>query len=186
MTYSSIIKKVAYCVITLSCLFSSCNSETQETLDKTREVLPNGKRLVVEKTNKETTSTGIFTKHNYGTTHSYAYKISVNPGVIIWDERSGEPKSIIFCKDTTYIRYLKEKSIEAYTDATDTTQSYNRHYETQEFYQKHIDERYFFKLFGTEYWEEISKENYSSIKNSCEVYKIPNDNELSLKPVIDL
>lgn len=187
MMHKFIVKQTAYLVVILSILCSSCNSETQETLDKTREVLPNGKHLVVDKTNKETTSTGIFTKHNYGTIHSYRYKVSVNPGDIIWDEHSGEPKSIVFHKDTTYIRYLKEKSIQtAYIDSTDNTTKYNHHYEIQEFYQKHIDERYFFNFFGTEYWKEISAEDYSSVKNSSTVYQIPNDKELSLKPVSDL
>ncbi|MEI6866142.1 hypothetical protein [Flavicella sp.] len=68
-----------------------------------------------------------------------------------------------------------------YIDSIDNTTKYNYHSEIQEVFQKHIDERYFFKLFGNDFWVDIPSENYSFLKKSCEDYDIPSDNELSLK-----
>lgn len=184
MTYKFRIWKGAFLLVILNYVCSSCNYNAEETINKTSTLLPNGKHLVVEKINKETTSVGVFTHHNYGTSHSFTYTFSINPGNINWDGGSGEPKNILFCKDTTYIRYLKEKSIKVeYTDSIDDTITYNYHDEIQEVFQKHRDERYFFNLFGDAYWVEISSQNYSSVHKSCDEYPIPNDNELSLIPI---
>jgi hypothetical protein len=145
-------------------------------------MLPNGKHLVVEKITKETTSRGIITNHNYGTSHSFKYKLLLSKEDINWNSGSGEPKNILFCKDTIYIRYLKEKSIRTeYIDSVDNTTKYNYHSEIHEVFQKHIDKRYFFKLLGTDFWVDITSENYSSLKKSCDDYLIPNENELTLK-----
>ena len=186
MTNIAGIQKWIIFVIILNFLFISCNYNAEEIIDKTSKILPNKKHLVVEKINKETTAVGIFTNHNYGTSHSFTYTFSVNPGDINWDGGSSEPKSILFCKDTTYVRYLKEKSIKVkYTDSIDGVIKDKHHFEIHEVFQKHIDERYFFKLLGNDYWAEISSENYSSIQKSCDEYLIPNDNELTLEPVVN-
>lgn len=72
-------------VLTISYLLISCNNTTEKTIDKTSNAFPNGKRLIVEKTNKETKSIGIFSKHNYGTSHHFIYKVSIKPGDINWN-----------------------------------------------------------------------------------------------------
>lgn len=182
MTYKFCLKKGTYLIVLLNCLVISCNYNTEEILDKTSKILPNGKHIVVEKSTKETTSRGVFTNHNYGTSHRYSYTFLMPKEDINWNGGSGEPKNILFCKDTIYVRYLKEKSIRTkYIDSTDNTTKYNYHSEIHEAFQKHIDERYFFKLFGDDFWVDITSENYSSVKKSCDDYHIPNDNELALK-----
>lgn len=55
--------------------------------------------------------------------------------------------------------------------------------EVHNVYEKHIDERYFFKIFGDDYWTEISAEEYFSAKKSTKEYAIPNDNELTVTPI---
>lgn len=182
MKIKSSIIKIGY-LLTFVFLFS-CDSEVKETIDKKTELLPNGKRLIVEKTNKETTQIGIFSKHNYGTSHTFKYKISINPGDINWDGGNGEPKHLLFCEDTIYMRSFKEKSVRVeYNDSIDNKEEVKYHYEIKEVFQKHIDERYFFKLFGDDYWIDISQEEYTSKIESCNQYIIPNDNELSLKSI---
>ncbi|WP_158851135.1 hypothetical protein [Algibacter sp. L1A34] len=168
-------------LIAFNCLVTSCDYQEEETIDKTSIILPNGKHIVVEKTNTESTAIGVFSNHNYGTTHRFTYKFSIDQDRIDWDGGSGEPKNITFCKDTTYIRYLKEKTITTnYTDSlTQETERHQRN-EIQEFFQKHIDKRYFFKLLGSDYWVDIPLEHYTSISNECEEYQIPNDEELAL------
>lgn len=162
-------------------LLSGCNSKVKETINKEVKLLPNGKRLTVEKKNKETTHIGIFSKHNYGTSHSFTYKISVNPGNINWDGGTGEPKHLLFCKDDIYIKFLKEESVKVeYTDSIDYQVKDRYDYEIKEAFQKHIDERYFFNLFGDDYWIDVSEEEYTSKNKYCEDYSIPNDDELKL------
>ncbi len=184
---NTFVSRIIIGVAILSTSFiGSCSYDTVETTDKTSIALPGDRFLVVEKTNKETTATGLFTKHNYGTTHRFSYTFALNPGKIKWNGGSGEPKHIIFCNDTTYIRYLKKKSIrtEVFDSISNTTIG-NYHDEIQESFEKHIDKRYFFKLLGDDYWIEVSDEQYNAVKNSCEEYRIPNDNELSIFSPLD-
>lgn len=176
---------VYFISLLLISILHSCTTKTKKRIDITNIQFPNEKYLMVEKTNEDKTSIGVFTKNNYGTKHSFAYKFSVDNGNINWNGGSGEPKHILFCKDTTFVHSLKEKSVNTqYTDSLDNTIKYKHHYEIQDIFEKHIDERYFFKFFGNEYWVEISPENYMLKKESCDEYAIPNDNELSLTPVI--
>lgn len=168
----------------ISYLLISCNNTTEKTIDKTNNRLPNGKRLIVEKINKETTSIGIFSKHNYGTSHHFTYKVSIKPGDINWNGGTAEPKQLIFKNDTTYIRYLKKKRINIkYLDSLDSTVKYKHKSEIHAFFQKHIDNRYFFKLLGDDYWIDISLNNYEAVKKRGNEYIIPNDNEYSLDSV---
>ncbi len=169
-------------VLLIVAFLSNCDSEVKEVIDTEMKLLPNGKRLIVEKTNKETTQIGIFSKHNYGTSHSYRYKISIKPDGVNWDGGNGEPKHLLFCKDTIYIHYLKKKSVrDEYTDSIDNRIKTKYDYEVKEVFQKYIDERYFFKLFGDDYWIDVSPEDYNFDNKSCNKYLIPNDNELSLE-----
>ncbi len=165
---------------TLFFLFSNCKSDIKETTDKTSKILPNGKHLIVEKINRKTTSIGIFTNHNYGVTHSFNYKITINPDNIKWNEGSGEPKSILFCNDTVYIRYLNERTIRM--DTINKKTKYSYHTEVREIHQKFIDKRYFFNLLGDSYWIDILPNTYSRLQNeNSKEYSIPNDNEITIE-----
>jgi len=179
-------KKEIYFIAILILVFSSCTSHTEKTTDKIRKILPNGKNLLVEKTNKDTSSKGVFTKHTYSVSHNFEYSISIDKGDIKWYTEIGEPKNILFCRDTAYIRYLKEKTIRTKNlDSIDTIPTYKYHKEIHETYQKHIDKRYFFKLFGDAFWVDISPENYLVLKENCTEFEIPNDNELTLDNNLD-
>ena len=170
--------KVIYFILIIIQFLFSCEFKTEERIDKTSQTFPNGKHIIVEKLNKESTSTGILTNINYGTSHSFKYQFTLTEDNIKWDGGSSEPKNIIFCKDAIYIRYLKEKSLNTTVIDSSDTIIENNTYEVKEFFQKHIDRRYFLKIFGDDFWEDISSENYYSMKNSCGELFIPNDGEL--------
>lgn len=183
MTNKSNMRKGTSFIILLSFLFSGCKYDTEEVTNNTKIILPNGKHLVVEKTTTETTSTGIITKYNYGTSHRFKYKLLLSKEDISWDGGSGEPKNILFCNDNTYIRYLEKKSIRTeYIDSITNETKSSYHSEISEAFQKHIDNRYFFNLLGSDFWIDITSEDYSSLKKSCKDYIIPNENELTLEP----
>lgn len=123
---------------------------------------------------------GIITKHTYGISHSLTYNFELDKDNVTWNGGSAEPKEILFCKDTTYLRYLKEKEIKvAHIDSIGRTVDYQYHLELVEVFQKHIDERYFFKLLGDGHWVEIPSKNYPNGQKGCRAFDIPNDNELS-------
>ncbi|MHA7056543.1 hypothetical protein ACWGOQ_0004945 [Aquimarina sp. M1] len=157
-----------------------CTSKTKESVDVTNTLLGNDNYLEVQKTNKNTTYTGLLTNANYGTSHRYSYKLTVNNGDINWSGGSGEPKHILFCKDSVYIHYLKEKYIPLKAkDSVGTIVEKAGHNEVQDVFAVHLDKRYFFKFFGDEYWIKVSSERYNLQKKSGTEYSVPNDNELS-------
>ena len=169
-------------LLLLSIFFSSCTYDTEELITNTNKTYPNNKTISVEKKSAETTSTGIFTKLNYGTTHSFSYRFSIKKDNIDWDGGSAEPKNIIFKENSIYIRCLKKKRIkEEITDSITNTSTFDYHTEINEAFEQHIDNRYFFKLFGDDFWTSIEPEQYANIKESKEEYEIPNDNELNLQ-----
>lgn len=173
-------KTITYTILlAFSVTVLSCKSSTEETTTEKSSVLPNGMRLTVLKKNKDITSIGILTGSNYGTTHTYTYNVLLHEPDINWSYGSGEPKNFLFCKDTTYIHYANKNSYPTTVkDSITNTTTTEYHYKVENVYQKHIDNRYFFNLFGDDFWLDITPERYNQIKNSCNEYAIPNDGEL--------
>lgn len=159
----------------------SCKSNTQESTTEKSSVLPNGMRLTVFKTNKDKTSIGILTGTNYGTTHTYKYNVLLHEPDVNWSLGSGEPKNFLFCKDTIYIHYVNKNNYPiTVTDSVTNSTTTKNNYKMESMYQKHVDNRYFFNLFGDDFWLDVSPKRYNKIKNSCEEYAIPNDGELTV------
>ncbi|MCL5246404.1 hypothetical protein M4I21_11325 [Cellulophaga sp. 20_2_10] len=175
-------KIVTYiCLLALSTTIFSCKSNTEESSSEKSLVLPNGMRLTVLKTNKDETSIGILTGTNYGTTHTYKYNVLLHEPDVNWNFGSGEPKNILICKDTTYIHYINKNSYPiTVTDSVTNTTTTENNYKIESMYQKHVDNRYFFNLFGDDFWLDVTPKRYNEIKNSCEEYAIPNDGELTI------
>lgn len=167
-------------VLCLSFFFIfSCNSETKATIDKINLQLSNGVHIVIEKTNLESSHIGIFSNHDF--THSYSYKLHLIDKGVNWDGGSGEPKGLIFCKDSIFLYSLKEKFFTndalVRKDSTIKSESY---YQVVEVYQKHEDQRYLFNMMGQDFWVDISENEYLLRKHDCEEFAIPNDGELTL------
>ncbi|WP_291723838.1 hypothetical protein [Bernardetia sp.] len=159
-----------------------CERRIEESVETESKILENGKHLKVEKTNRETTSIRLITKHNYGTTHSFKYKLYLTDDEIEWKgTKSQEPKKIAYCNKTIYLRGIEKnyKQIQTIDSVTNDT-LYNSYYEMEEFFLESIDKRYFFKNFGTQKWVNISDSAYKSVIKDCKEYEIPNDNELKL------
>lgn len=174
-------QKSARFVFLFCWLFSCCHTETQTRTSITNRLLPNGKHLAVEKENREITYTGLLTKHNYGTNHSFRYSLKVDNDAVFWNGGSGEPKHLLFCSDEVFIHFLKRKSIaEAYTDTIDSTTKYNYHDETLHQFEKFVDNRYLFNWFGDAFWIEIPDTTYQKHLLKCDEYEVPNDNELKI------
>ncbi len=161
--------------------FLSCMTETEINTNVTSQLLPNNKLIEVLKKEITATQTGVFTRTNYSSTYSFEYQFTINKNEIIWkDKGSAIPKKIVFCKDTTYIKYLHKKSI-AYQQIHSDTINITKYRDT--IVKKHeafIDNRYFFKLFGDSFWTTITESKYNAKKTKCNEYDIPNDNDFKL------
>lgn len=161
---------------------TSCKDEVKEIVTKKSTILPNGMHITIEKTDIETTSIGIFTTTNYSRSHRFKYKVNVDEGNITWDFGVGEPKHFLFCDEEVYIHYLNETSyVEEVKDSVNASTEENRFTKIENLYQKHIDKRYFFKLFGEDFWVDVEEEEYNKAKNTGKEFPIPNDNELRLE-----
>ncbi len=167
-----------YFISILLLIFISCKTETEINTNVTSKQLPNNKLLEVLKKEKTATQRGIFTNSNYGSTYSFEYQFTINKNEVIWkDKGSAVPKTILFCNDTPYIKYLQKKSIAYQQIRNDTIYSTKYKDTIIEKYDKFIDNRYFFKWFGKVSWLAISKEKYNTKKSSCNEYTIPNDED---------
>lgn len=161
-------------------LFLSCTTETKVTTNTNNKILENGKHLKVDKTTKKAIHIGIITKKNYGTTYSFSYNFTINKNEVKWGKNSAEPKNIIFTQDTVYVKSLEKKSIPHHYSVNDSLITKHRDSIMLKF-EAYIDNRYFFKMFGDDFWIDISTENYQKIKENHKEFNIPNDNEYQIK-----
>lgn len=175
--------KLYICFATLTLFMSmlSCRSKTEKIVNIETVIFENGKRLEINKTDRNTSSIGIFSNHNYGVTHQYSYELTLDND-IDWIGGSHEPKQILFNEEDVYLRFLQKKryntsSIDSLTLETKTS----HYYTTKENYQKHIDERYFFNWFGKDYWVNVDSLEYHSLRKAGQEFEIPNDEELILE-----
>ena len=153
--------------IILLCV-AACESSTQVREKITVSELPDGYIIHVKKIDSETTRVGALTGHKYGTSHSYIYQFTLSPGQIYWYGGSKVPQEIILCNREIYIHYLQ-------LDSLGKPEEFK--YVIQSHYDKHVDKRYFFNLFGEQYW--VSDTEPANINTSgCKKSDISNDHEL--------
>lgn len=165
----------------LSFFLLSCHSKTEKVEHIQSITVQNGKSLEIKKTDRNTTSIGIITSHNYGTTHQYSYEMTLD-GDIYWYGGSHEPKQILFHNEQVYLKFLYQKRYNTSTLDTLINETKTSHYyKTEEDYQKHIDERYFFNWFGKDYWLNIDSMEYHSLQKVGQEFEVPNDGELILE-----
>jgi hypothetical protein len=158
----------------------SCTTNKEIHQDITNKLLSNDRILRIEKSSTFETTKGILGKHTYNIEHSYQYKVLIDDGDYCWEVSNGEPKHILFVKDSIYIHYLKEKYIRASPKSDSSIVDVEEDYKhvILDVYEVYLDKRYFFKLFGYALWIDIPKEQYEEKRKIGQEFEIPNDNEL--------
>ena len=156
-----------YLTILLS--IAACNSQTEVREKIISAELPNGFLIQVKKIDTYTSQIGVVSGHVYGKSHAYSYQFTLSPGRIYWYGGSSVPQEIILCSNEIYIHYLQLDSQGNSGEASKIIKSH---------YDKHIDNRYFFKLLGDQYWVTDSALTYKN-SNNCKKSDIPNDRELT-------
>jgi hypothetical protein len=165
--------------LSIASLMIACTSHTVSSENFTAIGLDNGKIMRVEKTNNTTIQKGMLTGHVYGETLSYRYKITVNKNEVIWDGGSSVPQQILFSNQGVCIHFFREDSHQRELASQDGKAHYEIIKTVVPVYERFVDERYFFKLFGEYHWIEISPETYQKMKESGAYFPIPNGNELT-------
>ena len=159
-------------------IFISCETETEITTNTTNKLLENGKVLKVSKTTEKTTQIGAFTNYNYGTSILFKYSFTINNDAK-WDGQSTEPKNIFFTKDTIYLKSLQKKSVPHHYTANDTIVT--KYIDTiVPKYEVYIDNRYFFKMLGDDFWIDIPSKKYTNATKNNTTFNVPNDNEYQI------
>jgi len=172
---------IYFSTLTLFLSMLSCRSKTEKIVNIETVIFENGKRLEINKTDRNTSSIGIFSNHNYGVTHQYSYDLTLDND-IDWIGGSHEPKQILFNEEDVYLRFLHKKRYTTSMLDTITQESKTSfEYKVEQGFQRHIDERYFFKWFGEDYWVNIDSNFYYSQQKVGKEYDIPNDGELIRK-----
>lgn len=170
-------------LIAMVLLLSSCNTNTDEYTEELNEKYPDGYTVKVNYHLSSTTYTGAFTGINYGTSRNFSYRVLWSPGRVKWDQSltqreqstEMEPRHMIPCRGKFYMEYYTRESVVI----NDKPQ-----YKTVRYYLEHIDNRYFFKLLGEQYWIKITAEALEAATKSCTAYVIPNKHELTLDAAI--
>ena len=173
-------KKLFFLGVISLLIFSNCETKTKTTVNKQTIALGNTAYLTIQKTNIDRTSIGVFSRHNYGTSHFFKYDLHIDKNDIRWQGSMSEPKEVSLYKDNVFLKLLEEKLITNTVKDTLKDSIITRHnYQVKKAYLKHIDKRYFFKLFGDAFWLNIDSTTYHNAKLKGKAFVIPNDNEFS-------
>lgn len=173
MNYS-FMNKYHICILVSVLVISACDSSSVEYNYTHTKKYDEGWRIELNKREILTTRIGILSGHDYGTRRTFNYSFKLSPGRIKWKNSNAEPRNIVFCENEIYLHSVGKvliKSGEKYKNILKNK------------YELFIDERFFFKLLGDQYWLDITKSKY--IKNSklCLENKIPNDGEYKKKNI---
>ena len=157
-----------YPIIVLFFVLCMCSSNTEVYRSTFKREYQNGKSIEVIREDEVTKWKGLITGADYGGTSSFTYQFTIEPDDFEWKGNINQaPLALVFCNDQTYMkateRLLKFDSLYGPGTVKDTT-----------LYFKNIDERYFFKLFGKQYFADIDSVTYHQNKANCSEVLIPN------------
>lgn len=148
-------------------LLAACSHDTSVYQSKFSKKYQNGKSIDVVREDEVTQWTGMITHANYGRTETFTYKFNIEPDDYKWEGLANQaPLALIFCGDDTFLkttlRTIKYDSLYGEGQVKDTT-----------IYFKNVDKRYFFKLFGEQYFTESDSATYHQVKTKCSEVPVP-------------
>lgn len=164
---------------------SACTCETVERDYVWHAVAANGMPLVVEKSDRITQRRGMLTNTDYGSTHTFTYKLHMDTDYLTWYGGDSEPKSLLFCGEQILLRSLRKRYVpmiisDAGAPSSATTTSVEKPTTVvAEEVERFVDERYFWRMFGETTWVREDPSVYHQNKPACLETMVPNDNELS-------
>lgn len=130
----------------------------------------------------------MLTNTDYGTIHTFTYRLHLDTDYLTWSGGNSEPKSLLFCGEDIYLRSLRERfKTRIGPDAglqESSARSSPRETSTlvvTEEVERFQDERYLWRLFGDAFWVREDPEVYHRRRATCLETIVPNDNDLALR-----
>ncbi|MEJ0031617.1 MAG: hypothetical protein WDO15_15130 [Bacteroidota bacterium] len=156
-----------YPIVALLFILCTCSSNTEVYQSRFTREYENGKSIEVIREDRVTKWTGMITGKDYGGTSTFTYQFNVEPDDYKWEGLVNEaPLALVFCGDETLLRTTERiiKYDSLYDPGTfkDTT-----------LYYKNVDERYFFKWFGEQYFVGTDSVTYEQTKVKCSEVLVP-------------
>ncbi len=148
-------------------VLSMCHTDTEIYRSTFRREYKNGKSIEVIREDQIKTRTGLITGTNSGTTDEFTYQFTIKPDDYKWQGYINQaPLALIFCEDQAYMRATERvyRYDSLYSDG---------HFKDTTLYFKNVDKRYFFKLFGDQYFEAMDSVAYLESKTKCSEVTIP-------------
>ena len=145
----------------------ACTTKTAVYESQFNKAFTNGQTIFVKRTDEVSRSYGAVTGHLYGQSHSFSYHFTLDPDDIVWTGLTREtPKDVLFCGDDLYVKTnLQQVNVDSVTQATTVVVTSG--------YYKNIDKRYFFKLFGDQYFVTVDSAEYQSKKSNGQEEHVP-------------
>jgi hypothetical protein len=148
-------------------IFTMCTSKTEVYVTTFNQQYSNGRSIDVTREDRYTKWKGVFTGIDYGGENTFYYSFNVLPDKYAWEGKANQvPLALVFCPDNIYLkvteRIVKYDSLYGPAHFKDTT-----------LYFKNIDERYFFKLLGDQYFAEADSVEYDETKIRCKEVSVP-------------
>jgi hypothetical protein len=157
-----------YVIVIVLFLCTTCTTKTQVYVSTFSTKYDNGRSIDVKREDRYTRWTGYFSKIDYGQTNSFSYSFNIHPDDYEWEGLMNQvPLELIFCSNDTYLkvteRIVRYDSLYSAGEFKDTT-----------LYFKNVDDRYFFNLFGDQYFIAADSTDYQERSIKCKQVLIPN------------
>ena len=148
-------------------LLVMCTSDTQVSHTAFRRKFENGRSVEVVREDRSIRFKGILTGADYGGVNDFQYEFITQPDEYSWKGNMNQvPVELIFCDDDTYLKVTER--IAKYDSLYGTP-----HFKDTALYFKNVDDRYFFKFFGEQYFREADSIDYYSKKLKCKEAQLP-------------
>ena len=135
----------------------SCRTNTETHVLKLSKTYSNGKTVDLVREDSYTKYTGILSGIHWGDNHSFTYTLVINPDNYKWVGATGQfPSKLLFCKEDVFLK-IKEERVKIDTSSINATPLI---IDTSVYY-KNIDNRYFFDLFGDQYFVPTDSNEYA-------------------------
>jgi hypothetical protein len=154
-------------MLSLLFLLVACSSNTDVYTSTFHQSYDNGRSIEVVREDRVTKWKGLLTGTNYGETNNFDYSFTTEPDGYEWRGLTNQaPLALIFCGDETFLkvteRVVERDSLYGPVNLADKM-----------FYFKNVDERYFFKLFGQQYFVASDSIQYQESLAKCGEVPVP-------------
>jgi hypothetical protein len=150
-------------------LFITCKTETQKYTTTFNKKISDEISIEVMREDNYQQFYGILSGINWSNNHSFHYEFSIKPDDSKWVGADGQlPQKIFFCDKDIYLLAKGEKvlidtaNVNAIPNVIEVS-----------LYYKNVDNRYFFKLFGDQFFEAIDSTKFYTSKINCKEENIP-------------